>query len=90
MFKHDFSDYESSDTLSRHAHVQHETECFTMQGIAEVQTRPAQVINVQGGRTMLIAPAVHPFNRDKSRHQKLLKFAREYNNLRVRDLVNTL
>jgi hypothetical protein len=85
---HNFSDYDSSDTLSRHANIQNQTKVFSMQGI--VETRPAQIINVQGGRTMLIVPAIHPFNRDKSRHQKLLKFTREYNNLRVRDLVNTL
>jgi hypothetical protein len=32
MFTHNFSDYDSSDTLTRHSDVQNQTEVLTMQG----------------------------------------------------------
>jgi hypothetical protein len=90
MFTHNFSAYESSDTLSRHAGLKSTIKALVLQGVNEIKTRAPQIINVQGAGTMLIAPAIHPFNRDKMRNQKLKAFARDYRTLKVRDLVSTL
>jgi hypothetical protein len=84
--RHIFSDYDSSDTLSRHDVEQFSSATCVIQGMA----RKPQTINLKDGRTMVVAPKLQPFNRDKSRRQKLLRYARDYKNLRVRDLVNTI
>lgn len=90
MYSHNFSSYESSDTLSRFSSLKSKVKALVLQGVNEVTTRAPQIINVQGAGTMLIAPAIHPFNRNKMRNQKLKAFARDYRNLKVRDLVNTI
>jgi hypothetical protein len=90
MFTHNFSDYDSSDTLSRFAGLESKVKALVLQGVNELKTRAPQIINVQGAGTMLIAPALHSFNRNKMRNQKLKAFARDYQNLKVRDLVSAL
>jgi hypothetical protein len=90
MSKHNFSDYESSDTLSRFSDVQNQTSCFSLQGESLEVTEKPKSIMTQTGRTIVFAPVLTLFQKQKSRRNKLNYFQREYDRMKVRDLVNTL
>lgn len=88
MSRHNFLDYESSDTISRYASIQNQTAVFSMQG--QAPTEKPKTIYTQTGSLVIAPVLLSPEQREKARHNKLKYFRREYDRLRVKDLINTL
>jgi len=89
MSRHNFLDYESSDTISRHAHIQNQTSCLSLQGQV-ITTEKPKIILTQTGSIVFAPVLLSPEQRAKLRQNKLQYFKREYDRIKVRDLVNTL